>query len=430
MNAKRLLPAGLLVAAALLVPTVFGPSTASADESNWPRWRGPNYNGHTAETGFPLKWNDDSVVWKTPLKGEGQSSPVVWGERIFLTQSRDDGAQRVVLCINRNDGRILWEKVAWTGKPEPTHRMTGWASSTPATDGKYVYAFFGKGGGLFCYTVDGKLEWNTKLGDFEGPWGTAASPILLGDLVIQNCDADKNARLVAMNRKTGKIVWETKRDDFRGWSSPILVKTEKRDELVLNGHTGAKAYDPESGKELWFCKSFNGRGSPTVTPSEAGLLHVVNGLSGDTYAVKPGGNGDVTKTHMAWHSPRVGGRDLPSPIAMGNRVIMVSMRGGVMNCYDAKSGKELWRSRIGGQFSASPIAYDGHAVVIREDGEAFVVKPGDKANIVARNKISGGEDEIFRSTITPSDGQLFIRSTGALYCIGKRPSSKGRSANE
>lgn len=425
MTMNRLLPACLVFAASILVSTGRGPSALSAADSNWPNWRGPTYDGHTAETGFPTKWDDNSVVWKTPLKGEGQSSPVVWGERIFLTQSRNKGAQRIVLCINRNDGRTLWEKVAWTGTPEPSHRLNGHASATPATDGERVYAFFGKGGGLFCYTVNGELVWKKDLGPFkmEREWGTAASPLLLGDLVIQNCDADQDAYIIALDKKTGKQVWKTSRDNHRGWSSPIPVKTPQRQEIVINGHTGARAYDPKTGRELWFCKSFNGRGSPTVTPSEAGLLHVVNGLVGDTYAIRPGGSGDVTRTHMAWHAKRVGGRDLPSPIAIGRYLVMMSMRGGVLNCYDTKSGKELWRTRIGGQFCASPIAYDGLAVFLREDGEALVVKPGKRPTVVARNRLSHGDREIFRSSITPSDGQLFIRSTGALYCVGKRKSA-------
>lgn len=415
--------ATLTVMAAVVTMLILPAAGVRAAESNWPRWRGPYQDGHTRETGFPVKWSDASVVWKTPLQGEGQSSPIIWGERIFLTQSRERGKQRYVLCLNRNDGRILWKKLAWSGTPEPSHRMNGWASATPVTDGKHLYVFFGRGGGLFCYTLDGELVWNTPLGRFECPWGTSASPVLVGNLVIQNCDADENAYIAGLDKQTGRIVWRTPRDNKRGWSTPILVKAGQRDELVVNGHTGVRAYDPKTGRELWYCKSFNGRGSPTVTPSEAGLLHVVNGLRGDTYAIIPGGKGDVTKTRMKWHSPRVGGRDLPSPLAVGKYLFIISMRGGVLSAYDTATGKELWRTRVGGQFSASPISYDGLAVFINEDGETIVIKPGPQPDIIARNRLSHGPNEIFRSSITPSDGQLFIRSTGALYCIGKRKSA-------
>eukprot|EP00913_Durusdinium_trenchii_P005649 g5267.t1 len=350
-----------------------------------------------------------------------QSSPVIWGDRIFLTAAENRGQKRTVLCINRNDGQILWKKVAWTGESEPTHRMNGWASATCATDGKHVYAFFGKGGGLFCYTVGGELVWNKELGEFTSPWGTAASPILVGDLVIQNCDADANAYIVAFNKTTGKQVWKTARENKRGWSSPILVKAAGREEVVVNGHSGARAYDPATGKLLWYCKSFNGRGSPTVTPSDSGLLHVVNGLRGDIYAVKPGGSGTVTGTHMAWHTPRGGGRDLPSPIAIGKYLLVINMKG-ILTVYDTATGKELSKTRVGGNYSATPIAYQGHAAFIGENGETLIVKPGKQPTLIARNKLGQQGREIYRASITPSDGQLFIRSTTTLYCIGKRKS--------
>lgn len=391
-------------------------------DGNWPGWRGPLRTGHTSEKGLPTEWNSASITWQTPLKGEGQSSPVIWGDRIFLTAYQNQGAKRLIMCVNRNDGQIMWEKVAWTGKPEPTHRMNGWASATCATDGKYVFAFFGRGGGLFCYTVGGDLVWANELGEFKCPWGTAASPILVGDLVIQNCDADADAYIIAFNKKSGKQVWKTTRDNYRGWSSPILIKAAGRDELVVNGHTGARAYDPQTGKKLWFCKGFSGRGSPTITRSESGLLHVVNGLRGDIYAVKPGGNGTVTGTHLAWHTKRGGGRDLPSPIAMGKYLLVINMQG-ILTTYDTTSGKVLSAMRVGGKFSATPIAYQGHAAFINEDGETLLVKPGEKSAVVGRNKLKKQGGEIYRSSLTPSEGQIFIRSTKTLYCIGKRKSN-------
>lgn len=416
-----------LLLLAFVVSAVSCTWSAQGADWNWPRWRGPNQDGHTAETGLPQKWNDDSITWSAPLKGIGQSSPVIWGERIFLTEARKKGRERVVLCFNRNDGRLLWEKTAWTGDPEPIHRMNTHASSTCVTDGKYVYAFFGRGGGLFCYTVGGTLVWNKPLGDFKGPWGTAASPVLYGDLVIQNCDADENSAIIAFDKKTGKQVWKTKRDNPRGWSTPILIKAGGREELVMNGHTGPRAYDPGTGKELWYFKRTAGRGTPTVTPSKSGLLHVIDGRSKDTVAIRPGGNGDVTATHGKWTAPRVGGRDLTSPIAIGDYLLISSLRGGVVTCYDTKTGKVYWTKRIGvgrGQFSSTPIAYDGVTFYLGEDGRTTVIKPGPKPNILAVNRLTPKGGEIFRASITPSDGQLFIRSTKRLICIGKRKSAK------
>lgn len=390
---------------------------ASVFAADWPQWRGPDHNGHSRESGLPIRWSADTVDWKTDLPGDGQSSPTIFGDRIFLTSAVDSGSQRVVIGIDRHSGRILWQKTAWSGDPEPSHKMNGWASSTCATDGQRLYAFFGHAGGLHCFTLDGDHLWTKDLGAFVGPWGTAASPLLVDNLVIQNCDADQNAYLVALDKSTGREVWRATRDDHRGWSSPILIEVDGQRQIVLNGHTGVRAYVPETGEELWFCKSFNGRGSPTVTPAN-GLLHVVNGLRGDTYAIRPGGSGNVTDTHMAWHAPRKSGRDLPSPIVVDGQVLIMSMRGGILTSYDAQDGRELWVQRVGDNFSASPIAYNGRAFFISESGETFVVDPDADEPIVAQNTLDPADDEIFRAAITPSDGRVYIRSTRALYAVG------------
>jgi outer membrane protein assembly factor BamB len=285
------------------------------------------------------------------------------------------------------------------------------------TDGEMVYAFFGRGG-LHAYTVDGKHVWSRDLGQFKSPWGVAACPVLVGDLVIQNCDADSDAYIAGLDKKTGKTVWRTTRPDNRGWSTPVLVTANGRQELAVNGHDGVRAYDPKTGKELWFCKSFNGRGEPTVTPG-FGLLFTVNGLAGDIYAIKTGGNGNVTASHMAWHTPRKGARDTPSPILVDRFLTVIDMKG-VATCYDAPTGKELWKDRVGGNFSASPIAAGGYIYFLGENGETVVMKPGPTMDIVARNVLSNAaDDELFRASLTPCEGQVLIRSNQVLYCIGK-----------
>jgi outer membrane protein assembly factor BamB len=389
---------------------------AFAQDSNWPQWRGPLQDGHSADTRLPVEWSGENVVWKTPLPGIGQSSPVVWGDRIFLTSSLEEGRERLVFCVDRQTGKLLWQQSAWKGQPEPTHDMNGWASATCATDGQIVVAFFGRGG-IHAYTVEGKHLWSRDLGMFECPWGTAACPIIVGDLVIQNCDSDADAYITALDKQTGKEVWKTKRRDHRGWSTPIVIDSGKQRELVVNGHAGVQAYDPASGRELWFCQSFSGRGEPTVTPA-GGLLCTVNGLTGDIYAVRPGGDGDVTASHMAWHTPRKGGRDTPSPIAIGEYIIVCDMSG-VATCYQGKDGRVLWRERLGGKFSSSPIAANGLAYFINEAGRTLVIKPGAKLEIVAENELPAGKGELFRASPTPCDGQILLRSRSQLYCIGE-----------
>jgi outer membrane protein assembly factor BamB len=325
----------------------------------------------------------------------------------------------MVICVDRNNGDIRWQHVAWSGQPEPSHEMNGWASATCATDGQRVYAFFGRGGGLHCYTVEGTHLWSRDLGQLTGPWGTAASPLLVGKLVIQNCDADENAYIVAFDKESGEEVWKVNRPNHRGWSSPILVNTGERDEVVVNGHTGVTAYAPDTGEQLWFCACERGRGSPTVTPA-GGLLFLANGLSGGgAYCVRPGGSGDVTESRRLWFTRR-GGRDLSSPIVIGDAMLIMGLRGAILTCYDTRNGDELWTKRIGGQVSASPISYDGLAFFMVESGDTVVIDPNSEMKIVATNSVEAAADEEFRASITPSDGQLFLRSNQHLYCVGVR----------
>jgi outer membrane protein assembly factor BamB len=395
------------------------PTSLAAASTNWPRWRGPLENGHTLDVKLPTQWSDADLAWKTALPGEGQSSPIIWGDRIFLTAALNKGAERLVLCVDRPTGKILWQQTAWKGEPEPVHIMNGWASPSCVTDGEIVVAFFGRGG-LHAYTVDGAPLWSKNLGKFESPWGVSACPILVDDVVVQNCDADVDAYIAAFDKRSGQEVWKTKRRDHRGWSTPIVITAPSgRREIVVNGHEGAQAYDPKSGAELWFCKGFNGRGEPTVTPAGE-LLCVVNGLSGDFYAVKPGGNGDVTASHMAWHTPRKGGRDCPSPIVVGRFIIVCDMAG-VATCYDAVDGHVYWKERLTGKHSGSPIAANGLVYFVNENGLTTVIEPAETLKIVATNQLTPGSDEeIFRASPTPCDGRLFIRSTKILYCVGKK----------
>jgi len=202
----------------------------------------------------------------------------------------------------------------------------------------------------------------------------------------------------------------------RGWSTPIVIHTPEREELILNSHAGVRSYDPKSGGELWWCKGFNGRGEP-VPAYAHGLLYVVNGLAGDIYSVRPGGNQDVTETHRTWHTPRKSGRDLPSPVVIGDYLLAIGMPG-ILFCYDCKSGKELWKERIGEKYSSSPLVAEGRAYFQNDAGETTVVEPGEKIKIVAKSKIESPSDELFRSALVPNEGQLLIRSTKNLYCIG------------
>lgn len=391
-------------------------------EAHWPQFRGPDGSGHCSDGRVPVTWGPGDVAWRTELEGQGHSSPCIWGERVFLTTARKADAgqvERIVLAVDRASGKVLWRRAASVGGAEPVQRLNSFASATCATDGQRVVAFFGRGG-IHCCDLEGKRLWSRDLGTFPGPWGTGASPIILGDRVIQNCDAEGDSYLVALDKRTGETVWRTARGNLPrgGWNTPIVIDAGGRRELVLNGEHGVRGYDPATGKEHWFCKSFNGRGTP-VPAFGHGMLFVVSGKPGDVYAVRPGGTGDVTRTRMAWHTLRRGGRDLSSPILVDDYLMVVAMSG-VATCYNAKTGRELWRERLEGRYAASPIAAGGLVYIQNEAGQTLVIKPGEKLDVVARNKIAAGEDEVFRSSLAPSEGQVFCRSNRALYCIGKR----------
>lgn len=382
-------------------------------EKNWPQWRGPHGNGHF-DAPVPMHWGNDDLKWATALPGNGQSSPVVWGEQIFLTSASEEGAKRLVFAVSTK-GKVQWTQTAWEGEPEQSHHMNRWASATCATDGERVVAFFGKGG-LHCYSVEGKRIWTRQLRGFANPWGTAASPVIVGDLVIQNCEGENVSYLAAFNKQTGADVWRTDREKLRGWSTPIVVQQGDQTTLVINGETGVRSYDVATGEELWFRKGDTGRGTPTVTPTSEGNLVVVNGRPGDMFAVRPDGS-------EVWRTARRGGRDLPSPIVIGNHLVVVSLRPGTATCYDAAKGTELGKSRLEGSFSASPIAANGHVMIPNEDGKVFVLKPTDKGiDIVAQNQLIPQEEgEIFRASVTPlHNGDLIIRSTQTLYCIAAK----------
>ncbi len=412
------------ISLALFALLTFVSTSAAAGPENWPRFRGADGTGLCDGADLPTEWSAEQIRWRTALPGLGQSSPVYWGDKLFLTAAENEGQKRSVLCLNRESGEVLWQTIVWEGSSaERIHKMNSWASATCAVDGEHVAAFFGNGGGLVCLDFEGNIVWRRDLGSFEmGDWGTAASPVFVGKAVVQNCDSDNNSFLIALDKSSGEQLWKTPRDKVRGWSTPLVVEAAAADgprtELVMNGDTGVKGYDPETGRELWFYEGSTGRGESSLAVTKSGWLFTVNGRPGDIYTVKPGGEGTVTKTHEAWRTVRKTGRDLPSPIVVGDYALVVSMQG-IASCYEAESGKELWKERVPGNFSASPIAAGGLVYIPNEAGETFVLRLGPKFEVVAHNSLGSRGDEIFRASPAPGEGCLYLRSDSALYCIGK-----------
>ena len=397
-----------------LSPVLFITQLLGAE--NWTSFRGPTGMGVTEQT-IPTSWNTGSISWKKNIPGEGQSSVVEAGKKIFLTASENSGNKRSLLCFSKDKGKLLWKKSIHYKGEESSHRMNGWCTPTPATEEDRIVAFFGPAG-MHCFDTDGKKIWELQLGDFPGSWGAAASPIIINGIVYQNCDSMGPSRLIAVSLETGKIMWDTPRVEKPrgGWSTPICIRVNDNKQLVVNGEYGVRGYDLSNGNELWFCKGFNGRGSP-VPFFGNGLLYVVNGKPGDLYAVSPKGSGDVTNSHLKWHAKRNGGRDLPSPAMLKDLVLVTSMSG-IITCYDAKSGKTHWIDRLKGAFSGSPIVSDNYYYIQSESGTTYVIKPNkDGLKVISENQLSSNLEEIFRATLSPIEGKIYTRSNSQLYCI-------------
>lgn len=404
-------------------------SVERVSRSNWVSFRGPNGDGHSPEIDLPLRWGpSENLTWKKDLPGVGASSPVVWNDRIFLTASTDKGWKRLVLCINRPDGSIRWQQVVSTGDPGPTHAMNQHASSTCVTDGERVWSFFGKGG-LFCHDLDGRLLWERRLGDFLSIWGTAASPILHGDKLIVNCDQDtilqkepdadtpSKAFLMAVDKKTGKTIWQTPRAASRGWSTPVTLRQpDGREELVLNGPDGVHGYDPETGHDLWVYRREVKFGEPGIVAGH-GLMFAISGRPGPMFAIRQGGGeGDLTDKAKAWGDERKA-RDITSPLIVGDELYTANMQG-IATCYDARTGTIRWRERMGNGYTASPVFADGRIYFLSRAGQTTVLEPGAKFSVLAVNQLDPKQNEDFLASPAVSNGQIFLRSDRVIYCVG------------
>jgi outer membrane protein assembly factor BamB len=416
------------------------PATSTKSDAQWTLWRGPSGQGYVNDEKVPLSWSDShNVLWKTALPGQGNSSPIIWGDHIFLTAFSHGGDERSVLCVRATDGQLLWQQLASKGIPAgQTHAWNGYASPSCATDGTYVYAFFGTPG-LFCYNLEGKLLWKHSFGIFttDTGWGIGASPFLYEDLVIQNCDNEGTAALppgykaadaapmalVALDKGTGKERWRTPRNQGKGWSTPLLIPTpEGRIDLVLNGPHGVWGYDPRTGQEIWHCERHKGNeqalfGEPLPAFNQT-TLFAASGRPGPMQAIRLGGRGDVTRTHVVWDVVRKGSRDVASPILTGD-YLYAADRYGYLSVHDVKTGRILFRERLGAKpFSASPVRVRGQLLYFMEDGMTFVVGPGPTMKVVGRNRLT--DDTEFRASPAIVDGRMYLRSQGHLYCIGEK----------
>ncbi|MDZ4289431.1 MAG: PQQ-binding-like beta-propeller repeat protein [Prosthecobacter sp.] len=403
----------------------------SAMAANWPMWRGATGDGVCTESKLPLTWSTtDNVVWKTPLPERGNSTPVVWGDQVFVTQAIESEGKRLLLCFDRKTGKQLWDAGTVYKEPELTHGTNPYCSASPATDGERVVVYFASAG-VFCYDMKGKELWKrTDLGKQHHIWGNGTSPVLAGDRVFLNFGPGENTVLYAFDKTTGKTLWqhtepggasgEGEQKKWLGsWSDPLLRKIGSRYELLMCYPGRACAFDPLQGKELWTCDGLTELvyNSPLYAD---GIMVAMCGYGGSALAVKTGGNGNVTDKNRIWHLPKVSQRIGSGVIHEGHHYILSD--GGIAECRNLKTGEMVYNERLKGpgptgqNWSSIVLTADANCYAVNQGGDAFVFKASPKFELLATNSL--GEKVI--GSMAVSDGQIFIRGHKNLWCIGKK----------
>jgi outer membrane protein assembly factor BamB len=391
---------------------------APARADDWPRWRGPQGNAVSQEAQIPVRWSArENIQWKVAIEGDGFSSPIVCGQRVFLTAAKERGKRRLVLCLDRQRGQLLWTGEIKHDNPERASAMTGHAAATPVTDGRQVAVMFGNAG-LVCYDMTGKLLWQKNLGEFDTELGLASSPVLCRDKVIVVCDHDGDrftsfdSFLIALNLESGKVCWKTERPGLaRSWSTPILVSvSDGRPQLIVSAQDQLRAYDPETGKPLWHVEGTTGWVAPSPVFGQE-MIFVTSGKDGPTLALRPGDSSGKVQPKVIWQVPR-GGSYVCSPL-LYEEFLYVLTEAGILSCYQARTGQLQYRERLEGKFYASPVAGAGKLYFTNDAGTTHVLKAGPKFEVLAQNALN----EYCLASPAISGGQLFLRTEHHLYCI-------------
>ncbi len=398
----------------LIAAAVCRPAAADVPPGgNWSGWRG-NGSGISGESGLPLTWTaTNGVRWRTPLPGEGSSSPIVWGPQVFVTASTEAGQKRQLLCLDARDGRIRWQREVPAARVPKTDPKSGYAPATPVTDGRRVYAFFDSPG-LVAFDLDGRPRWTVPLGPFESPYNVASSPIVFQDLVILCCDHGGEAFILAVDAATGTLRWRTPRKQGIQFSTPLAFEHRGAWQIAVSA-AEVKSYDPLTGRELWSCGGLNG----VVTPSPVyanGLVYATSGRNGPALAIDPGGRADVKETHVRMHVP-TGGPYVPSPLVLGP-LLMLPGDDGAVRLVNAR-GQVVLTERLRAHFTASPIVAGGRIYWTSERGDTFVLDPSriGEAKPVLRIVSINPLGETCLASPAVSGDAVFIRTAQALYCL-------------
>jgi outer membrane protein assembly factor BamB len=421
-----------------LLPTLLLFSTPLMAE-NWPQWRGPRLDGTSKDSGFPVS-TEGNVTWQVALPGSGHASPIVWQDRLFTVAALAENEERVLLCLDRASGKLLWQSTVLKAPPEGIHKLNSLASSTPATDGTHVFTAFldntpteatrkanegrvipkgevPKGTVVIsAHDFSGKQVWQVRPGLFSSKHGFCSSPLVFEDKVIVNCDHDGDGYIVALSKTDGKELWRIERpNNTRSYCVPLIREIGGRTQMVLSGTICVTSYDPRTGKLLWIIDG------PTeqfvaslVFSDQTGLLYMTGGFpEHHLLAIKPDGSGNVTDSHIAWRTNK-GVAYVPSPIVEGGHFLIVS-DSGVAHCFDAKSGEILWEERLR-EHHASLSSAEGRVYFINDFGILRSVKPGKAYELLAESEL---KEKVFASPAL-SEGQIFIRGEKSLICLGKR----------
>lgn len=382
---------------------------------DWPEFRGPTGQGISEERGLPLNWSETkNVKWKVAIPGKGWSSPAIQGDRIWLTTATDEGKSLRAICADRDSGAIIQNvelfRIKSLGPLSPKNSL---ASPTPVLEGDRVYLHFGANG-TACMSQTGEMVWKTRLDYDNGQHGAGGSPVIYDDLLIVSCDGLNTQFVVALDKATGKVRWKKSRQGYQAYTTPLIIKLPSGDQVISPGAFRAIAYEPRTGKEIWNVRYGDGFSNVPRPVFGNGLVYICTGFQEPAMlAVRVDGKGDVTKSHVAWTLKR-GVPLTPSPLLIGEELYMVN-DGGIASCVGAKTGAELWRARLNGNFSASPVYADGRIYFLSEEGTAFVIAPGKKFQLLATNQVDGET----LASMAVSGGSIFIRSRTHLYRVGK-----------
>ena len=445
-RAARRTSQSLSAAALALLLLHLQTADAYAQTANWAQWRGEDGRGISAETNLPTEWSaTKNVKWKTEISGKGHSSPIVWGNRVFLTTSIEGpviaGAEAVrhvhkgqeylhpdsvganhsytmkLVCLDADTGRIVWQKTVYEGRVHDNrHRKNTYASATPVTDGRHVYFSF-EAEGLYCYDFNGKQVWKTTLGKIaKGGMGPGTSPILYDNLVILQCDQEygEGSFIAAVNKSNGKETWRVARTHRRSWATPLLVRTASRMELIASGAESVIAYDPATGKELWRAPGVVSNPIPSPVTGHGMVFVTAGSQDKRAYAIRLGANGDLTNTpNIVWSYDK-GTAYVPSPILYEDFLYLMT-DAGLLTGMEAKTGKVLYQARlpVPAKFTASPVAFDGKLLMMSEDGDSFIFRAGPVPEVLFVNSLN---EPIYASPAIAA-GRIYVRGEKHLYCI-------------